>query len=190
MKFLLFNICLIFLLLINDLFGQELSTPVSTHFPIMIKSIQYDKNLQSRNSNVIQIAILYQENFRSSLNTKSAVMEYINSKRLNFTSNLNIKFLPIAIRKLDDLERIINGNDLYAVYICPLRSINITEIAVILRNHKILALSGVSDYIKSDIPNTVDIMGDNPKIVINLKYLKVSGIEFSVKFLKLVKIIQ
>jgi hypothetical protein len=117
-------------------------------------------------------------------------MEYINSKRLNFTSNLNIKFLPIAIRKFDDLERIINGNDLYAVYICPLRSINITEIAVILRNHKILALSGVSDYIKSDIPNTVDIMGDNPKIVINLKYLKVSGIEFSVKFLKLVKIIQ
>ncbi|MDT3740013.1 MAG: YfiR/HmsC family protein [Candidatus Kapabacteria bacterium] len=167
--------------------SQQLSTPVSVHLPIMLKSLDYDRNL--KNKNIIRIGIIYQENFRSSFNTKNQVINIAKELESKANSNFQFEFEGININKSDDIRDFIKTGNYDVVYIAPLRSVNVENLANILRQNKILALTGIAEYIIYAIPFIVDLDDNKPRLVIDLNNSKLSGADFNVSLLKLAKVI-
>ena len=167
--------------------SQQLSTPVSVHLPIMMKSLDYDRNL--KNKNIIRIGIIYQENFRSSFNTKNQVINIAKELESKVGSNYQFEFEGININKSDDIRDFIKTGNYDVVYIAPLRSVNVENLANILRQNKILALTGIAEYIIYAIPFIVDLDDNKPRLIIDLNNSKLSGADFNVSLLKLAKVI-
>ena len=190
-KFTYLIVILVLLLIFfsNNSFSQQLTTPVNIHLPIMLKSIEYDRNIVNRDNDVVRIGIIYQENYRVSLNTKNQVLIYITDNNLQKLVKFSLEFITINLNELSTLREFLQNQNLDYAYITPLRAININKLAQILRDKKILALTGVVDYINYKIPFTVDVVGDNPKIIIDLNNSRLSGADFSTNILKLAKII-
>lgn len=187
--YLIVILVLLLIFLSNNSFSQQLTTPVNIHLPIMLKSIEYDRNIVNRDNDVVRIGIIYQENYRVSLNTKNQVLIYITDNNLQKLVKFSLEFITINLNELSTLREFLQNQNLDYAYITPLRAININKLAQILRDKKILALTGVVDYINYKIPFTVDVVGDNPKIIIDLNNSRLSGADFSTNILKLAKII-
>jgi len=173
----------------DNCIAQTISTPIDVHFPIILKSLEYDRNLISKNSKVIKIGILYQEEYRTSLNLKNTLLEYISTNKIDNVAKVKTQFQLINFTNLMDLSQTIESGNFYAIYICPLRSVNVELIAESLIKNKILGVSGVSYYIKYKIPLVVDLNDNRPQIIIDLESSKASNIDFNSKLLKLSKVI-
>ena len=152
-----------------------------------MKSLDYDRNL--KNKNIIRIGIIYQENFRSSFKTKNQIINIAKELESKLSSNFQFEFEGININKSEDIRDFIKTGNYDVVYIAPLRAVNIENLANILRQNKILAITGIAEYVVHDIPFTVDLVNDKPKIVIDLNNSKNSGADFNVSLLKLAKVI-
>lgn len=176
------------LIVVVDIFSQSISTPVEVHYPIMLKSIEYDRNLSSRNS-IVKIGILFQEDYRTSLNVKNSILEYIEKNKNIISSRISFEFLPVNFTNINDLKSRIETEKFYAMYVCPLRSANIESIGIILIENKVLGLSGVSSYIKNNLSLVVDLYNNKPQIVIDLKNSKESNVDFNSNLLKLSKVL-
>jgi hypothetical protein len=172
-----------------DLKSQQLTTPVIIHLPIMLKSLEYDRNLSNIKNSTIRIGIIYQEQFRASLNTKNQIDSYISTKKVLKLSEYSLEFVPINLTNLSTIQEFLQDQNIDFAYITPLRAINVEKLAQILKNNKILALTGVVEYLNHNIPFSVDVVGDNPKIVIDLKTSRLSGTNFSTNLLKLARVI-
>lgn len=173
----------------TDMKSQQLTTPVNIHLPIMLKSLEYDRNLANKKSDTIRIGIIYQEQFRVSLNTKKQIDRYIAEMKVTKLAHFSIVFVPINLSNLSVINDFLSKQNLDFAYITPLRAINLENLAQIFKNNKILALTGVVEYVNHKIPFSVDVIGDNPKIVINLSCSRLSGADFKTNLLKLAKVI-
>jgi hypothetical protein len=173
----------------NDLASQQLTTPVIVHFPIMLKSLEYDRNLMNKNNGVIRIGIVYQEQFRPSLNAKNQLLRYIADNNIKNLAKYKLEIIPINLIDISEFSDFVKNNDIDVTYITPLRAVNIDKLAQIHKSNSILSLTGVVEYIDNKIPFSVDVVGDNPKIVIDLTNSRLSGADFSTNLLKLAKVI-
>ncbi len=185
--FILFIIFITFLS--NDLASQQLTTPVIVHLPIMLKSLEYDRNLMNKNNDVIRIGIIYQEQFRPSLNTKNQLLRYIADKNIKNLAKFKLEIIPINLSDISEFSSFVENNNIDITYITPLRAVNIDKLAQIQKSKSILSLTGVVEYLDNQIPFSVDLVGDNPKIVIDLMNSRLSGADFSTNLLKLAKVI-
>ena len=104
-------------------------------------------------------------------------------------SNYQFEFEGININKSDDIRDFIKTGNYDVVYIAPLRSVNVENLANILRQNKILALTGIAEYIIYAIPFIVDLDDNKPRLIIDLNNSKLSGADFNVSLLKLAKVI-
>lgn len=170
-----------------DLSSQQLTTPVAVHLPIILKSLEYDRNIRKKSS--LKIAIIYQEHYRSSLNTKNQVTHYLKANNIKTISNTEISIIEINLDDLSKIKTTLQENKIDFAYVAPLRAVNIDELSNILILEEVLAFSGVADYIQKRIPFTVDLIGERPKIVVDLNNSRRSGADFSVSLLKLAKVI-
>jgi hypothetical protein len=183
------SLLLIFFFINYKSYSQELSTSINVHLPIMLKSLEYDRNLKTNSSEKIKIGILYQENFRTSLNNKNQIFKFIKDNRINSILSTEVEFISINFNNFEQLIEIVSKESFKVVYITPLKTINIELLIKLLTENKILSMSGVSEYLKFKLPFTVDIIGDRPKIIIDLNNSRKAGADFKANLLKLAKII-
>lgn len=185
----LINLIVMLMVIDTECIAQSISTPVEVHFPIMLKSIEYDRNLINGKSGNIKIGILFQEDFRTSLNVKNSILEYIKKHKKDIQSRISFEFHPINYINSNDLKAKIEKGNFYAVYVCPLRAANIESIGEVLIQNKVLGLSGVPSYIHSKLSLVIDLYDNKPQIVIDLKNSKESNVDFNSNLLKLSKVL-
>lgn len=180
-------ILVVLLNLPNSAISQDMPVPVYNQFPIFIKILPFDRNL-SRFGKKINFYIVYQSNFRTSLNTKNEVMSTVNSLKLYSSGSVAINYIPVDL-STDNFEYIMDKNGTGVVYFCPVRAINIKEITQYCRRKKLVSMTGIPEYMKEGVSVAIDRKGDKPEIVIDLSSVKSEGTDFSSQLLKLSTII-
>ncbi len=164
-----------------------MSVPVSVQFPIFLKIFGFDRNL-NRLGKKINIYIIYQSNYRASLNTKNDIINTVNSQKLNYTGGLPISYIPVDISN-ENIDGFFEKNIPGIAYFCPLRAADIRNMTQLCKNKKMISMTGVTSYTKEGVSLTIDRKGDKPEIVINLASAKSEGSDFSSQLLKLSTII-
>lgn len=181
---------LIFFIIISfpiTLLSQEISTDVETHFPIILKIIPFVRNLEFKQK--INFAIIYQENYRKSIDVTYHTQKILENSGENMTMG-KINFLKINLTKINSLQTFLEKNQIDICYIAPLRSIDLTKLLQLLHSNKILTTTAVMDYFQLGSLIGIGLNDERPMIYLRLNEAKKYGFDFSSRLLKLVNIVK
>ena len=170
--------------------GQEIEVPANVQFALLQKILAFDRNLKERAGDEIVIGILYQSNFRSSLNFKDELATVIKKSEIDQLLNLPIRYVAIELEAKTNLGELAAKHNLDIFYVAPVRAVDMKTITTVSRGRKILTFTGVPAYVEAGITVGIGTKGDTPRIIINLPAAKAEGVEFNAQLLKLAKVIE
>jgi hypothetical protein len=168
---------------------QQITVPVNIQFKIFLKILSYNRNLDLTDGK-LNILIIYQNNFRTSLNVKNNIIDYFEKEKIYNFENVPLLINSISINNETDIENYLNKNKCQVIYITPVRSFDFELFKDLCHKQKILSLTGVTEYVYNGISVGIDIKGEKPDILINLKSAKLEGADFSSQLLKISTIIE
>ena len=163
--------------------------PLNIQFPLFLKALSFDRNLQERVGDEIIIGILYQKKFRLSNNIKDKFTEVVRTSLIKKINNISIKYVNIDMEEPDYLEKLLD-EQVNIVYLTPIRTIKIEKIVTFCRNNKITSLTSIPDYVNIGLAISIEIKKSKPYFIINLTAAKKEGANISSQLLKLAKIIE
>lgn len=168
---------------------QDIQVPIEQQVSLLVKILNFDRNLGRNADKQIVFAILYQKKFRKSLDAKNDFEQAISKYSITKIDTLPIKLMAIDISEDSDLVSIITDNRVNVIYLAPVKATNIGDITTLSRRRQITTMTGVPEYVNAGISVGVGAKGDKPQILINLNSARAEGINFKSQLLKLAKII-
>jgi hypothetical protein len=163
--------------------------PVDLQISLASRILSFDHELKSRVGDEIVIGIVYQDQFRSSLNARDAFLEAHRSGIGTEITGLPVRCVPLAFRDTARLAEAAVEHDLDVLYIAPLRAVSIGALANLSRRRHILTITGVPEYVANGIAVGIGSEAGRPKILINLDGANAEGADFSSELLKLSQIV-
>ena len=186
---LLFHTGLLCILLSALSSAQTMPVPINVQFPLLIKVLSFERTLIGKAGNEIVIGILYYRKNKSSNDVHEEILDLVRSAKPKIGSS-TVRCVPIEMNEGMDLSTQLNRYQIQALYITPMRAIDVESIASTCQSNHILSMTGVIDYLDSGIALGVGIHQDKPQIIVNLSEAKAEGADFSSKLLRLAKIIE
>ncbi len=168
--------------------AYDMPVPVELQYPLFLKILTFDRNLKARVGKEIVIGIVYQGKFKSSLRVKDEFVNVIKNSPIKNVQEIPVKQVSINIDE-SDLKSFISKEKIDALYITPMRAMEIESIIKLSREKKIITLTGIPNYVKVGLSVGIDAKDNQPQIVINLSGAKGEGVDFSSQLLKLAKVI-
>jgi len=169
--------------------AQEIEVPANVQFALLQKILAFDRNLKERAGNEIVIGILYQSNFRASLNFKDELIAVIKKAKSDQWLDLPIRYVVIEVDEKTNLAEQAAKNGVNTFYVAPVRAIEMKTITAVSRARKILTFTGVAAYVEAGLAVGIGARGDHPRLIVNLSAAKAEGVEFNAQLLNLAKII-
>lgn len=168
---------------------QDMPVPVNVQYPLFMKMLTFDRRLKARVGNEMVIGILYQGKFRKSRNVRDELIEVITASPIKTVETIPIRFVSIDLSTVTDLRGELSSSKVDALYITPVRAVEVREIAVIAQEKEITTFGSMPEYLKLGIALSVDVKGEKPLICINLAASKAEGAEFDSQLLNLARIV-
>ena len=168
--------------------AQEMAVPVEVQVPLFLKLLRFERQLQSRAADdTLVIAVVYQQRFRASLEVKDAFAAAAKAE-----ADRPLRCAPLDLDGRQDLAGALVASRARVMYLCPLRAADLKGITAIAREHRLLTLTGVPDYVGTGVAVGIDSKGQKPLLLIALPAARAAGAEFSsrVLSLKMVKVIE
>ena len=170
-------------------FSQEIKAPVKIQSALLLKILDFDRNLNKEGGDEIIIGIFYQGKLKESQKIKDDFKNEILFYSKKSDKYRNIEFVAIDIEKLD-LQPIARKYNIDLIYITQLDPHQVKSIINFAQKNKIWTVSGELDYVEFGIAVGFGLNENKPQIIINLAESKAQGANFSSKLLKLAKIIE
>lgn len=183
-------IALVIFVFFAESFAQEVPLPADTQIKLLIKTLEFDRNLSGRSHDFVNIAIFYQKKNRQSNDLKLDIENAIQQFKTSKIQKKSIKFIFIDISTISEYNDIINSQHIDVAFILPLKSINVNELTTITRQKQIISITPCPDYIKNGVSIGFDLQGGKPQIILNLSNAKKEGTNFSSIFLNYAKVIE
>lgn len=180
---------LTFLLCLASMQSQELEVPINIQVPMFNKIFHYERNLSNRKKKEINVGIIYQNHSRKSLHCRNECKREFNGVN-QYIGDKKIKIIDINISDPSDINLYNSHVGLDIIIICPLKQIDINEIANICKNKDIITFALSPSYFNRYlITATITKELNKSRITINLKSAQEEGADFSSKLLKLSKVV-
>jgi hypothetical protein len=179
-----------FFLWVALLHAQEIEVPINVQYALLHKILAFDRNLKERAGKELVIGIIYQSNFRSSLNFKEELTAVIAQTQTAKLVDVPVRHVTIEWTENLNLSEYGAKNQIDVFYVAPLRAVEIKTITAVSRSRKILTFTGVPAYVDAGVAVGVGAKGDTPRIIINLSAAKAEGAELDSQLLKLAKVIE
>lgn len=182
-------IAIVFLLIVNTSIAQRIKVPIDVQLKVIPKIISLNKSFSfESNENALNIAVLYSSQQRNSKQVYQDIEKNLNSGGIVVKGKLtNILYLDISNN--NNIENFLRENKINVLYITPLRGLDVSKITSICKTTSVLSISGVVEYIESDVSVILDIDDSKLQILINQKSAKSEGVDFSSRLLRIAKII-
>ncbi|MDP6775356.1 MAG: YfiR/HmsC family protein [Candidatus Latescibacteria bacterium] len=181
-------LCACSLVVVPGVRAQEMPVPVPIQAALFTKILAFDRSLPPTDPEGLVVAVLYQEKVRSSVNAKDEWIEAIES--IGSDGRLEASCLPIDITDPNVLRASLTNRGIHAIYVTPLRAVEIREITAASRSLKIRTFTGVPEYVGAGIGVGIGMKGERPEILINLDASKAEGTDFRARLLKLARIVR
>src|SRR5688572_29983840 len=123
-------------------FNDEADLSVAVQFPLMLKILQFDRNLASRAGGEIVIATAFQGRYRASARARDDVYRAAQAIPGQRVADLPVRVVDIDLEQVklkDALDRL----DVDVLYITPLRATDIATITEVTRELQIASITGV-----------------------------------------------
>lgn len=167
--------------------AQDMEVPVTLQIPLFLKVMSFDRAFAARTGRSLVIAVVYQRGNRASMEARDDALRAIAStprsadgvERHGIAVDLDSE--PLTARLIRESADI--------VYITPLRSVDIRTIVTAAEAAGASTWTGVASHMAQGVSVGVRLVGDRPRIVINLDASRRQQIDFSSELLKLAEVI-
>jgi hypothetical protein len=133
---------------------------------------------------VVTLVVVYQAEYRESLLVKDDILATVDRLKLPIHCvALEAGTTDLLIKGLKDVQAPA------VVYVTPLRSVNVADIAQVARSRGLRSVTGVPEYVDAGIAVGVGARKDHPLIIINLRAARAEGSDFSSQLLNLARIV-
>jgi len=163
--------------------------PVKVQIPLMVKILNFDRNIVARAGDRLVIGVLYQSRYRTSANVADEVCRTVASLPPSSVSTLEISCVAIDLGVMSALDSALRRNQIRVLYVSPLRAVHLEEIFAVSRTARITTLTGVPLYVESGLAIGVGMKGDRPEIVVNLAASRAEGADLTAYLLKLARVV-
>ena len=157
--------------------------PASIQGELISKILLMNKNFSNRKE--INLGIIYNKYFRSSVEAKNEIIEKVKSADIGII----IHTIPIEFSGSEDLQEALGSRRCDAIYIAPLRGISLAMIKSFCKENKILTFCGNPDLVSNYFSIGFDLVDDKIKIIINLKEAMDEDADLSSRLLKIARVI-
>lgn len=164
--------------------AQEMELPVSIQVPLFLKVISFDRLRNQLPDAMIVVGIAYQSGYRTSSNTRDEV-----DRSLRAANDRRIKVVIIDLDR-DDLGKELQEHKITLLYVSPLRSYSIADIASAAVAVRAMTVTGVPQYVEQGLAVGARLQGDRPKLMVNLPASRRGGANFSAELLKLAQVLE
>jgi hypothetical protein len=172
-----------------SMIAQEMPVPVELQASLLPRILSFQRlGPQGRNDN-ITVGILHQSQVRSSFVCANEIAEHL-PRFLKNPDGSAASCVLIEYVSQADLSHRISVEGVTLVYVAPLRSVDINELAKLLQNRHLLSFTGVPSYVEEGLVLGVETVGNHPKIVVNLSAARAAGVELSSQLLKLSRVVE
>lgn len=163
-----------------------MEVPVETQIPLFLKVLTFDRRLYAGTRGDFVFAIAYQSGFRASAQAKDAAVRTIRSV-LRSPGELQLVIVEIDLDKqslADELSR----HNVSAMYVAPLRGIEVKAISAAARSAQVTTVTGVPLYVPLGLAVSVRLRADRPKLVVGVDAARLEGADFTAGLLSLSEI--
>lgn len=185
----LIHIQFLLIFLVQTLFAQSVEVPVELQFPIFLKILTFDRKLQQRGKNGLNMLIIYQKNYKSSYFIKEEIGKILSRLDIGKIESIPIKYNFIDIEETNLQSALIKYRT-NLIYICPLRGVALESITRVTKENGVLSFTGVPDYVESGVSVGIELKDEKPHIIINLTSAKAEQADFSSQLLRVAKILE
>ncbi len=169
--------------------AQEVEIPVDMQVSLFSRILTFDRSLAKPARQEFVIGILYQKNVRISSELAAELQRAADVQQVQ-SGGQGLRFVPLPIRDAGDVESALKTPQLDAVYVTPLRLVDIRALSEATRRRGILSLTGVPDYVDKGISVGLESAGNRAQIVVNLAAATAEGADFSAKLLNIARVVQ
>jgi hypothetical protein len=167
--------------------AQEMDVPLDLQAKLLPKILRYNHSLKAARSGEFLIGIAHQASYRTSLEVKNDLM---NRHMDEIVDGLPIRFVSLPVESEATLEAALADTPLDAIYIAPLRAVDIGAVARICRGRRLISFSGIAAYTRLGLCVGFGMRGGKPQMHINLPAARAVGAEFSSRLLEICKVIK
>jgi hypothetical protein len=169
--------------------SQDMPVPVDVQASLLPKILSFERSATQHRGGGGVVGIVYQSQVRSSLVCATEIAEVL-PRFLLGADGSPLRCVLIEYVSESDLSRRCTEEGVTMVYVSPLRSVDIGALGRMLQNHRLLSFTGVPSYVEAGLVLGVDVVGNRPKILVNLPVARAIGAEFSSQLLKLSRVIE
>ena len=168
----------------HRLVAQEMELPVSIQIQLFLKVISFDRLRNKLPDTLLVVGVAYQNGFRASTTTRDEV-----ERALKTSADRRVRVVMIDLDR-ENLDEVMRHQHVTLLYVAPLRAYNIADIATASANAHAMTVTGVLKYVEQGLAVGVRLLGDHPKLMVNLPASRRCGVNFSSDLLKLAQVLE
>jgi hypothetical protein len=169
--------------------GQAMDLPVETQIPIFLKLLTFDRNLTTSAGTELTVGILFQgANRESTTARRQAEAELKRATQL--FEGLTVRVVPIDLDAGDDLAQRLEAEQVSALYVTPLRAVDLKAMLRVTRAARVRTFSGVGRFVSQGVAMGAGLRGDLPQIVVNLPAAREEGADYPAQVLRLARVLE
>jgi hypothetical protein len=168
----------------------RVSVPESRQIPIFLKILAYDRNLNQRVGERLNIGIIYSDRTNpESGDNLSNVIEALGQNQSTEIKGLPVTFTVLRFSTPEAFTQRLMEAGINIVYLTSGLRENLRDIVAVTRQLKVLSLAAEIVYLKSGVALGLHPIEGRLRIFINLKASREEGARFSANILKLCEIV-
>jgi hypothetical protein len=169
--------------------AQEVAVPVAVQIPILVKVLNFDRNLAERAGGQLVVGVLFQSRYRTSANVANEVCQALGVLPPGALGAMELSCVAIDLDATSALDSALKRNRVQVLYVSPLRAVALGDVTAVSRAAGITTLTGVPRYVETGLAIGLDMKGERPEIVINLAASRAEGADLTAHLLKLARVV-
>jgi hypothetical protein len=168
----------------------RVSVPESRQIPIFLRILAYDRNLNQRVGERLNIGIIYSDRTNPELGDNlTNVIEALGQNQSTEIKGLPVTFTVLRFSTPEAFTQRLTEAGVNIVYLTSGLRENLSDIVAVTRQLKVLSLAAEIVYLKSGVALGLHPIEGRLRIFINLKASREEGARFSANILKLCEIV-
>ena len=165
--------------------AQQAPAPSAVQWAMLSRVLSFERNLVAADREIV-IGLVYQDRVRESKTSMEEMMALVRASAE--VGGVRYRGVAIEVRELG-ADPVGSHDAVDALYITPVRAIAMEAITAVSQKRRELTLTGVPEFVDDGLAVGIDLHGQKPRILINLKAARAEGADFEARLLKLAKIV-
>ena len=167
--------------------AQAAVVPFDVQVPLVLKALTYDRNLKSRTSDQVRIAVIVPPKGSRAADELTTSVKGVTGRTVN---NLPVVFKEIVVEDDAALEEGLRDGQWAAAYVMPgFGRADLAKIRRACETRRVLAIAASIEDVENGLAFGIGSQGNKPQIVINLPASKACGSDFDLALLQLSKVL-